>query len=127
MLETPAGIANADAIAAVPGVDMLLIGANDLSAEMGIAGDLRHARLREAFAAAAAACKAHHKVLGVGGVRGDLELQTELSAGRPLCRRRQRRDLSRRRGKRRRQGAAVDARPVKRSHPPQAKICIAPQ
>ena len=78
MLETPAGIACADAIAAVPGVDVLLIGANDLSAEMGIAGELRHARLREAFAAAAAACKAHNKVLGIGGVRGDLDLQTEL-------------------------------------------------
>ena len=78
MLETPAGIANADAIAAVPGVDVLLIGANDLSAEMGVAGELRHARLREAFAAAAAACKAHNKVLGIGGVRGDLDLQSEL-------------------------------------------------
>lgn len=78
MLETPAGIANADAIAAVPGIDMLLIGSNDLSTEMGIPGELRHPKLREAFAAAAAACKTHKKVLGIGGVRGDLELQTEL-------------------------------------------------
>ena len=34
MLETPLGIANADEIAAVPGIDLLLIGSNDLCAEM---------------------------------------------------------------------------------------------
>jgi 2-keto-3-deoxy-L-rhamnonate aldolase RhmA len=78
MLETPEGIANADAIAAVPGVDMLLIGSNDLCTELGIPGQLRHPKLREAYEKAAAACKAHHKVLGVGGIRGDLELQTDL-------------------------------------------------
>lgn len=78
MLETPEGVANAEAIAATPGIDMLLIGSNDLSTEMGIPGQLRHERLREAFATTAAACKAHGKILGVGGVRGDLELQVEL-------------------------------------------------
>jgi 2-keto-3-deoxy-L-rhamnonate aldolase RhmA len=78
MLETPKGIANADAIAAVDGVDVLLIGSNDLCTEMGIPGQLRHARLREAFETTAAACKKHGKTLGIGGVRGDLELQTEL-------------------------------------------------
>jgi 2-keto-3-deoxy-L-rhamnonate aldolase RhmA len=78
MLETPQGIANAAAIAATPGIDMLLIGSNDLSTELGIPGELRHPKLREAFATTAAACKAHGKTLGVGGVRGDLELQSEL-------------------------------------------------
>ena len=39
MLETPTAIANAEEIAAVPGVDVLLIGTNDLCAEMGIHGD----------------------------------------------------------------------------------------
>jgi 2-keto-3-deoxy-L-rhamnonate aldolase RhmA len=34
MLETPTVIANADAIAGVPGVDVLLIGTNDLCAEI---------------------------------------------------------------------------------------------
>lgn len=78
MLETPEGIANADAIAATPGIDVLLIGSNDLCTELGIPGQLRHQRLRDAFETTAAACKAHGKTLGVGGVRGDLELQTEL-------------------------------------------------
>ena len=66
MLETPAGIANAEAIAAVPGIDMLLIGTNDLCAELGIPGEQRHPRIREAFAAAAGACQAHGKALGIG-------------------------------------------------------------
>jgi len=78
MLESADGIANADAIAAVNGVDCLLIGSNDLSTALGVPGELRHAKLRDAFERAAAACAAHGKVLGVGGVRGDLELQTTL-------------------------------------------------
>lgn len=80
MLETPEGIANADAIAAVPGIDCLLIGSNDLCTELGIPGQLRHPKLREAYEAAAKACKAHGKVLGVGGIRGDVELQNDLLA-----------------------------------------------
>lgn len=78
MLETPSGIANAEAIAATEGVDVLLIGANDLSTEMGIPGEWRHPRLHEAFVAAAAACRKHGRVLGIGGISGDLALQREL-------------------------------------------------
>jgi 2-keto-3-deoxy-L-rhamnonate aldolase RhmA len=78
MLETPAGIAAAHAIAAVPGIDMLLIGSNDLCTELGIPGQFRDPRLREAFATAAAACRAHGRILGIGGIRGDGTLQREL-------------------------------------------------
>jgi 2-keto-3-deoxy-L-rhamnonate aldolase RhmA len=78
MLETPEGIANADAIAAVPGVDLLLIGSNDLCTELGIPGQLRHPKLREAYEAVVQACRKRGKTLGVGGIRGDLELQRDL-------------------------------------------------
>ena len=78
MLETPEGIANADAIAAVPGVDMLLIGSNDLCTEMGIPGQLRHPKLLEAYQTVAQACKKHGIAMGIGGIRGDTELQTQL-------------------------------------------------
>jgi 2-keto-3-deoxy-L-rhamnonate aldolase RhmA len=78
MLETPQGIEHADAIARVPGIDVLLVGSNDLCTTLGIPGELRHPKLRNAYEAVARACKAHGKVLGVGGIRGDLELQTEL-------------------------------------------------
>jgi 4-hydroxy-2-oxoheptanedioate aldolase len=78
MLEIPEGIANADAIAAVPGLDMPLIGSNDLCTEFGISGELHHPKLKEAYAVTARACKAHGKVLGIGGVRGDAVLTAEL-------------------------------------------------
>ena len=78
MLETAQGIAHADEIAAVPGVDVLLIGSNDLCTGLGIPGQLRHPKLREAYETAAKACSRHGKTLGVGGIRGDLELQRDL-------------------------------------------------
>ncbi|MGE4167350.1 MAG: HpcH/HpaI aldolase/citrate lyase family protein, partial [Xanthobacteraceae bacterium] len=80
MLETAKGVENADAIAAVPGIDILLIGSNDLSAALGIPGDLKHAKIRAAYETTAAACKKHGKALGVGGVRGDYELTRSLVA-----------------------------------------------
>jgi 2-keto-3-deoxy-L-rhamnonate aldolase RhmA len=78
MLETPEGIANADAIAAVPGIDVVLIGSNDLCTAMGIPGDLKSPKLRAAYEATAKACKAHDKHLGIGGIRGDVAHIAEL-------------------------------------------------
>ncbi|MBS0640689.1 MAG: aldolase/citrate lyase family protein [Acetobacteraceae bacterium] len=68
MLESPEAIRNADAIAAVPGVDVLFIGTSDLTAEMGISGQIGHPKVVEAYQAAADACRKHGKVLGMGGV-----------------------------------------------------------
>jgi 2-keto-3-deoxy-L-rhamnonate aldolase RhmA len=78
MLESPEGIANADAIASVNGIDVLLIGSNDLCTAMGIPGDLKSPKLRAAYETAAKACKAHNKHLGVGGIRADVEHVAEL-------------------------------------------------
>lgn len=78
MIETPQGVERADEIAAVDGIDMLLIGSNDLCTELGIPGELRHPKLRAAYESVAKACQAHGKSLGVGGIRGDVELQTRL-------------------------------------------------
>ena len=73
MLETPLAIDNADAIAATPGVDALLVGTNDLTIEMGIAGQLDHEKVAEAYRKVIAACSAHGKYPGLGGVyRPDL-------------------------------------------------------
>jgi 2-keto-3-deoxy-L-rhamnonate aldolase RhmA len=68
MLETPQAIANAEAIAAVPGVDVLLIGFNDLCAEMGVPGEFGGDRAEAACAAVVAACRKHGKHPGIGGV-----------------------------------------------------------
>jgi 2-keto-3-deoxy-L-rhamnonate aldolase RhmA len=68
MIETPQAVANADAIAAVPGVDILLFGTSDLTATMGIAGQVGHPDVRKAYETVGAACAKHGKVMGMGGV-----------------------------------------------------------
>ena len=68
MLETPRAIENAEQIAAVPGVDALLIGTNDLCFEMGIPGQFTHERVIDAYQRMIDACKAHGKHPGMGGV-----------------------------------------------------------
>ncbi|WP_316977093.1 HpcH/HpaI aldolase family protein [Shumkonia mesophila] len=68
MLETPQAVDNADVIAAVEGIDALLIGTNDLAAEMGIPGQFGHARVEAAYAAMIAATRKHGKFAGMGGV-----------------------------------------------------------
>jgi 2-keto-3-deoxy-L-rhamnonate aldolase RhmA len=77
LIETPAGIANARQIAAVDGVDMLALGANDFTAELGIPGDYNDPRVREAVAALAEACREHGKLLMIGGI-GDPDLLLSL-------------------------------------------------
>ena len=49
LIETPTAVTNAEAIAAVPGIDALLIGTNDLAAEMGIPGEYGHAKIAGAY------------------------------------------------------------------------------
>jgi 4-hydroxy-2-oxoheptanedioate aldolase len=78
MIETPEGVANADEIASVPGIDVLLVGSNDLCTAMGIPGDLKNPKLGAAYEAVAKACKTHKKILGVGGIRGDVAHVAEL-------------------------------------------------
>ena len=68
MLESPRAIENAEAIAAVPGVDALLIGTSDLTAEMGILGQLGHERVEAAYRRVIDACRKHGKFPGMGGV-----------------------------------------------------------
>ena len=73
LLETPEGIANADEIARLDGVDMLAIGANDLTAELGVPGQFDHPDLRKAVETVAEACRRHGKLLMLGGI-GDLAI-----------------------------------------------------
>ena len=68
MLESPAGIANCEAIAAVPGIDVLLIGTTDLSFELGVPGQFDDPRIEDAYRKVIAACHRHGKFPGMGGV-----------------------------------------------------------
>lgn len=69
MIETPEGLANVDAIAAVEGVDVVHIGLNDLLTSMGKTGTFGSADQVAAIDKVIAACKKHGKVPGVGGDR----------------------------------------------------------
>jgi 2-keto-3-deoxy-L-rhamnonate aldolase RhmA len=68
MIESPEAVGNATDIAAVEGIDALLIGTSDLTAEMGISGQYDHVRVREAYEIVGKACRANGKALGMGGV-----------------------------------------------------------
>jgi len=63
-IETPDGVANADDIAAVKGIDCLWIGHFDLSASMGIPGQFDHPKFKTAVKKVGEACKKHKKSFG---------------------------------------------------------------
>ncbi len=66
--ENVAALEKADEILAVEGVDMALIGTNDLTADMGIPGQYDDPRVHEAYAHAIACAQRHGKHVGVGGL-----------------------------------------------------------
>jgi 4-hydroxy-2-oxoheptanedioate aldolase len=71
MIETPKAVENAEAIAAVPGIDCLLVGSSDLSMELGIPGDRGHQKIQDSVDKVVAACKKHNKWPGIGGAYSD--------------------------------------------------------
>ena len=81
MIETPRAVENADAIAAVPGIDVLLMGTNDLCLEMGIPGKLDDERVVAAVQTVVTACKRHGKWAGLGGVYGKELLKRYIDMG----------------------------------------------
>ena len=81
MIETPRAVENADTIAAVPGIDVLLMGTNDLCLEMGIPGKLDDERVVAAVNTVVAACKRNGKWAGLGGVYGKELLKRYIDAG----------------------------------------------
>ncbi len=64
-IETPEVIPDIDAIAAMPGVDMLFVGLGDLSASLGLLGQMDHPRLREIVREVGAACQRHGKAAAI--------------------------------------------------------------
>jgi 2-keto-3-deoxy-L-rhamnonate aldolase RhmA len=79
MLESPTAIENAEAIAAVPGIDVLLIGMGDLSLNMGIPEKAEDPRAVEAVDRVLAACRRHGKWPGLAGI-GDTAIVARYAA-----------------------------------------------
>lgn len=80
MIETELGVNNAEAIAAVDGVDMVMVGTADLSAVIGVPGCLDSPQVRSACEHISAACKKNGKIFALGGVRGNPVLAAEYAA-----------------------------------------------
>ncbi len=81
MLESPKGIENCEAIAAVPGVDALLIGTNDFCFELGIPGKFDDPRVADAYRRVIAACRKHGKFPGMGGMYTPELLERHIAMG----------------------------------------------
>ena len=84
MIESRAGVTAAAEIAAVDGVDVLLVGANDLSVELGVAGQMDDPRVDAAFLHVLEVCQTQGKAAGIGGLGGRPDLirkYQELGAG----------------------------------------------
>ena len=75
--ESAAALAQAEEIVGVDGVDMVLVGLNDLLADWGIPGEYDHPRVREAYAKTIAACRQRGKHCGVGGLASRPDLAAE--------------------------------------------------
>lgn len=63
-IETVEGVENADAMAAIDGVDCLWVGHFDLSVSLGIPGQFEHKDFKRAIERTIAATKKHKKALG---------------------------------------------------------------
>ncbi|KAM0438592.1 hypothetical protein ACHAPT_001344 [Fusarium lateritium] len=75
MVETVEAVQNIDGIAAVQGIDVLLIGSNDLSIELGVPAQFKSDKYCSAVEAVSKACKKHGKIFGFAGVYENAEIQ----------------------------------------------------
>jgi 2-keto-3-deoxy-L-rhamnonate aldolase RhmA len=66
--ESGASLEAMEEIVAVEGVDMVLIGSNDLLADLGLAGQYDHPKLHQAYERTIAACRRRGKHVGIGGL-----------------------------------------------------------
>jgi 2-dehydro-3-deoxyglucarate aldolase/4-hydroxy-2-oxoheptanedioate aldolase len=64
-IESTGGLADADTIAAIDGVDVLFVGPADLSHSLHIPGQFQHADYVAALERVVAACRAHGKAAGI--------------------------------------------------------------
>lgn len=78
MAESVAALGSIEEIASVDGVDMILVGSNDLSNSLGIPGQHEHPKMRAAYERIAAACHKAGKFFGVGGLGSRPEIAREV-------------------------------------------------
>ena len=84
-LESAAAVEQAEAIAAVGGVDALFIGSNDLTLSLGIPGQYLHEKTKDCFARAIAAARKYGKQLLIGGIGDPAVAETYVKMGAAPC------------------------------------------
>ncbi|NVK35843.1 MAG: aldolase [Rhodobacteraceae bacterium] len=81
MIESQSGLDAASEIAALEGIDGIMIGSNDLAAAVGHLGDVGHPNVKQAFADIGKAAQRHGKTFGVMGLPADLIEDQALAFG----------------------------------------------
>lgn len=72
IIEQARAVEQIEAIAAVPGIDVLFIGTSDLSYSLGVGGQMNHPALQEAIARVVEAAKRHHIPAGRPAANAEL-------------------------------------------------------
>jgi 4-hydroxy-2-oxoheptanedioate aldolase len=80
MIETLEALEHVEDIAATPGVDLLLVGTNDLTAEMGIPGKYDDPRVTDTFRRVIDACRRNGIHAGIGGLASRPDKMAEFAA-----------------------------------------------
>jgi 2-keto-3-deoxy-L-rhamnonate aldolase RhmA len=75
MIESRKAVGAVEEIAAIEGVDVLLVGSLDLTVDCGIGGQFDSPTFRSLMEKVAGACKKHGKVFGVAGISDNARTQ----------------------------------------------------
>lgn len=81
MIESAEGLENVEDIAAVAGIDVLFIGANDLAIELGIPDQFESDAFGRAVNRIVDAGRKHDTLVGIGGLRPNGQLRRQIAAG----------------------------------------------
>ena len=81
MVETPAAIESIDEIASVEGIDVIMIGTNDLAMASGCPQDFGNPKIQKFYEKTALACKKYNKWLGSGGVKDEKVAKNYIEMG----------------------------------------------
>lgn len=81
MAESAEAVENIDEIAAVNGVDVIVVGSNDLAADLGIAADSDDPRLVAAYQRVVKAAERHGKAVRLGGLYSPEFLRRTIDLG----------------------------------------------
>lgn len=78
MMESLKALEAVEEIAAVQGLNMILVGANDLCNALGLPGQIEHPKVKATFERVAKACTANGIYMGVGGLGSNPELAKDM-------------------------------------------------